>query len=182
MILFEDFFQLLPDMAGEGWPIAANRIYAHSLPRKCDERLRQRWAAGARTGWRHTGGGGGSICDPGRAKRMWKVHAVKPRWWYGFCFNGRSENRWDLHCGLGGCPAKRWASYFSLFNCCTHFRFLRTWSCRCCWQVEAMPATPLANDWHGWNSRVQAAGWRINYLAGRCSGGAWSGGGGICAR
>ena len=31
----------------------ARRIYAHSLPRKCHQRLRQRWAAGARIAGRH---------------------------------------------------------------------------------------------------------------------------------
>jgi len=38
---------------------------------------------------------------------MWKVDAVKPRWWYGFSFNGRSENRWHLHCGLAAAALTR---------------------------------------------------------------------------
>src|ERR1700688_3224429 len=124
MILFEDFFQFCQDV-GEVWPIVANRPHAHSLPRKCDQRLRQRWAAGARIGWRHTGGGDGSIRDPGWAKWMRKVHAVKPRWWNGFSFNGRSENRWDFHCGLTGCrpnadSPRKSGLHISVFSTAVH--------------------------------------------------------------
>jgi ABC-type lipoprotein export system ATPase subunit len=64
MILFEDFFQFCQTWLEKVWPIVENRPHAHSLPRKCYERLRQRWAAGARIGWRHTGGGDGSIRGP----------------------------------------------------------------------------------------------------------------------
>jgi hypothetical protein len=58
-------------------------------------------------------------------KRMWKVHAVKPRWWYGFSFNGRSENRWDFHCGLAGCrpnadSPRKSGLHISVFSTAVH--------------------------------------------------------------